>query len=300
MERLRIRAGTCAFADHDSFYPRQLANADRLRYYASFFSVVEIDSTFYGIVAARTWERWLDQVDGDFRFHAKAPAAMTLHAHGMTRQERREVGRAFLESLRPAAERRAISAILLQFPPWFGATRENIATVERLVAFCQPLNAAVEFRERSWFQDPERIEKTIAWISSLGAVHVICDEPQAGRKSVPYVPRVTHTQLGILRMHGRNLEMWDKPGLTSSKQRFDYRYSRTELESFVPDVVTLANGVQEFHVLMNNNSNNDAVWNAFDWLDLIGGAKRPRPMLQQSEQLSLLPDHIVDGGEGYS
>ncbi|WP_243835008.1 DUF72 domain-containing protein [Alicyclobacillus sacchari] len=298
--RLRIRAGTCAFADHDSFYPRHLAVSERLRYYGSFFSVVEIDSTFYGMVTTRTWERWLGLVDSDFRFHVKAPAAMTLHTRGLSRDERREMGYAFLESLRPVLERGAMSAILLQFPPWFGATRENRVIVERLVTFCQPMNAAVEFRERSWFQSSERIEKTIAWLSSIGAIHVICDEPQAGRKSVPYVPRLTHAQLGVLRMHGRNLEMWDKPGLTSSKQRFDYRYSRSELESFVPDVVSLAGKVQEFHVLMNNNSNNDAVWNAFDWLDLIGGAKRQRPLLEHSEQLSLLPDHIVDGGEGFS
>ncbi|GEO25878.1 hypothetical protein AAC03nite_16630 [Alicyclobacillus acidoterrestris] len=45
----------------------------------------------------------------------------------------------------------------------------------------------------------------------LGAVHVICDEPDAGIGSVPLVPALTNRAFGLLRMHGRNREMWDKP-----------------------------------------------------------------------------------------
>ncbi|WP_067617823.1 DUF72 domain-containing protein [Alicyclobacillus acidiphilus] len=285
---MRIRAGTCAFADHESFYPKSLPPQERLRYYARYFSVVEIDSTFYGFLKEGTWQRWLDMVDESFLFHVKAHGAMTMHVRGLSRDERHRMASTFLDSLRPVCERGQLAAVLLQFPPWFDATRRNRAIVERLVEFCRDIPVAVEFRERSWFDGPERQSKTLSWLRSMRATHVVCDEPNKGNGCVPLVPAVTNEALGILRMHGRNAETWDKPGLKSSKERFDYRYSKHEILDLLPTVTKLASDAAEFHVLMNNNSNNDAVWNAFDWAELLGVSRLARPNLVHSTQLSLL------------
>lgn len=198
--------------------------------------------------------------------------------------------REFMDSLAPVHARGQLGCVLLQFPPWFGASRIHVATVERIVDMCQGygVTVAIEFRERSWFATPERSESTLAWLRRLGAVHVICDEPDAGVGSVPLVPALTNRAFGLLRMHGRNREMWDKPGLKSSKERFDYRYTKLELEALWPVLAPLTESVDEFHILMNNNSNNDAVWNTFDWLELLHLADKPRPTLDTSEQLRLL------------
>ncbi|MDI9260917.1 DUF72 domain-containing protein [Alicyclobacillus sendaiensis] len=290
-----IRVGTCAFHDHDDFYPRTWPRELRLAYYASYFDLVEIDRTFYRIAEARVWERWLEQVSGSFVFHVKAPGALTFHVRSMTAAERRAVGKAFLASLQPVVERGQLGVILLQFPPWFDATRRHRVTVERLVDFLRPHRVAVEFRERSWYATDERTADTLAWLQALDVVHVICDEPDAGRTTVPYVPRATTSHLAIFRMHGRNRETWNQKGLASSKERFRYRYSQDELRELVPDVRALAAQVREVHILMNNNSNNDAVWNALDWLDLLHLAKRPRPLLERGEQIRLWSDEN-DGG----
>lgn len=290
-----IRVGTCAFHDHDDFYPRTWPREFRLAYYASYFDLVEIDSTFYRIVAARVWERWLQQVKPLFTFHVKAPGALTFHVRGLSPEERRAAGKEFLDSLRPVVERRQLGAILLQFPPWFDATRSHRLTVERLVDFLYPHRVAVEFRERSWYATEERTHRTLGWLQALGAVHVICDEPDAGRTTVPYVPRATSPDYAILRMHGRNRETWNQKGLTSSKERFCYRYTPDELRALIPDVRALDARVREVHILMNNNSNNDAVWNAFDWLDLLHLARRPRPLLERGDQIPLWSDEH-DGG----
>lgn len=290
-----IRVGTCAFHDHDDFYPRTWPREFRLAYYASYFDLVEIDSTFYGLVASHVWERWLAQVQPSFTFHVKAPGALTLHVRDLSPEERRAQGKAFLASLQPVVERGQLGVILLQFPPWFDATRQHRATVERLVDFLHPLRVAVEFRERSWYASEERTGRTLEWLQALGAVHVICDEPDAGRTTVPYVPSATVPDLAMIRMHGRNRETWNQKGLTSSKERFHYRYTKDELRELLPDVRRLDGQVREVHILMNNNSNNDAVWNAFDWLDLLQLARRPRPLAEQGVQIGLWSDGN-DGG----
>ncbi|WAH44206.1 DUF72 domain-containing protein [Alicyclobacillus fastidiosus] len=285
-----IRVGTCAFQDHDSFYPRTIPQKEQLRYYAKYFSVVEIDSTFYGLLREGTWERWLGLVPSNFLFHVKAHGAMTLHVRGLDKGERREIANQFLDGLAPVMERGQLGCVLLQFPPWFHVSKVNVVTVERIVAMCQAhgVPTAVEFRERSWFASGERSELTLGWLKRIGAIHVICDEPDAGNVSVPFVPALTHPSFGMLRMHGRNREMWDRPGLKSSKERFDYRYSMEELAAILPAIEPVAKQVDEFHILMNNNSNNDAIWNGFDWLELLHMAKGPRPDLISSEQMRLL------------
>jgi uncharacterized protein YecE (DUF72 family) len=283
-----IRAGTCAFQDHEFFYPKSITQRERLKYYVKYFSVVEIDSTYYGFLREGTWERWLSMVPDNFIFHVKAHGAMTLHVQNVGREERLDVIRRFKADLEPVKERGQLGAILLQFPPWFRATSVNRILVERLVDLCSAFLVAIEFRERSWFRDDERRSRTIEWIAGLGAIHVICDEPQVENKCVPLVPSSTHSKYALIRMHGRNLAMWDRPDLQSSKQRFDYRYSKSELESLVPVVRKVAEEVEEVHILMNNNSNNDAVWNGFDWLELLDIPHLPRPEMVHSRQIPLL------------
>ena len=45
-----ILVGTCNWADHKDFYPEELEHGrrqrDKLAYYAAYFPVVEIDTTF--------------------------------------------------------------------------------------------------------------------------------------------------------------------------------------------------------------------------------------------------------------
>ncbi|MCY0870329.1 MAG: DUF72 domain-containing protein, partial [Firmicutes bacterium] len=111
---------------------------------------------------------------------------------------------------------------------------------------------------------------TLSWLRRQEAVHVVCDEPQAGSGSVPFVVESTHAQLGIFRLHGRNRETWYKPGLASSQERFDYLYSREELVSLAPFVRELAEICADVHVLLNNNHDNYAVRNAHMMERILG------------------------------
>src|SRR5687768_442306 len=63
-------------------YPPQFSGASRLQYYASLFSSVEVNSSFYKIPKAATVEKWRESVPSHFRFTFKVPKAVT-HAKGL-------------------------------------------------------------------------------------------------------------------------------------------------------------------------------------------------------------------------
>jgi len=69
---VRIRVGTASWTDHEPFYPPEYNKADRkayrISYYAQFFSLVEVDSTFYRLQPARNFTMWADRTPDDFVF----------------------------------------------------------------------------------------------------------------------------------------------------------------------------------------------------------------------------------------
>lgn len=272
----RILCGTCAWADHEDFYPPGLKPGDRLAYYARFFPIVEVDSTFYALQPARNFALWAQRTPPHFVFNVKAYGAMTRH-HRQPRPGEEDLAAVFrqfdaaLEPLRAAGKLRAVH---FQFPPWFVASDANRAWVEHCREWFHRDLVAVEFRHRSWFAGGEA-GRTLAWLKRLGAVHVICDEPQVGSGCVPLVEAVTCPRLAIVRFHGRNAATWYKKGETSA-ERFDYLYSREELAAFVPLVQRLAAAAEEVHLLLNNNRANYAVRNSLDLMELLGLPVPPR------------------------
>ncbi|MDO8562704.1 MAG: DUF72 domain-containing protein, partial [Candidatus Limnocylindria bacterium] len=103
--------------------------------------------------------------------------------------------------------------------------------------------------------------ETLGFLRDHDLTYVAVDEPQGFRSSVPPVAVVTAPALAIVRFHGRNAETWKAPGLTAA-ERFDYAYSRPELEEWLPRVRDLAGEAREVHLLMNNCYGDKAVRNA--------------------------------------
>src|SRR5437762_10640746 len=79
----RILIGVASWTDPSMtapgvFYPDGARTAEtRLRYYATRFPLVEVDSTYYAIPARKTAELWVDRTPDDFIFDVKAHALMT-------------------------------------------------------------------------------------------------------------------------------------------------------------------------------------------------------------------------------
>lgn len=283
----KILIGTCNWSDHESFYPGGLKPNQRLTYYARFFPIVEVDSTFYRLMPARNFASWAEKTPPDFVFNVKAYRTMTRHGPEFRPGARHadddpsldpaeEDFRRFDASIQPLRDAGKLRAIHFQFPPWFRLTernREYLATCREY--FPRDL-VAVEFRHRSWL-DGDAVEPTLALLRNLGLVYTAVDQPQIGSGSVPPIAAVTNPALAIVRFHGRNHRTWYIKGAASSTDRFDYLYRRDELAEWVPKIEQMAAVAHEVHILMNNNRNNYAVLNARDVASLLD---QPIPELE--------------------
>ncbi len=267
-----IRSGTCAWADHQHFYPKTMASQERLRYYARFFSIVEVDSTYYALPRRQVAQFWAKSVPADFSFHVKAHGSMTLHDRSRpVVADKDGVFKAFADVVEPLRAVGKLRCILFQFPPWVKKSQPFLDYIESCRMLFQDDMFAVEFRHRSWFMEQET-KHTLAWLRDHHVVNVVCDEPQVGAGSIPFVAQVTDPRMAMIRMHGRNSETWAKPGLKSSQERFQYEYAREELLAIMPDVRQMAEKADEVHILMNNNYDNYAIRGASLWQQLLGQA----------------------------
>jgi uncharacterized protein YecE (DUF72 family) len=60
-----------------TFYPNGLPQAQELRYASRELSSIEINSTFYGLQKAATFQKWHDETPDEFVFSVKAPRFVT-------------------------------------------------------------------------------------------------------------------------------------------------------------------------------------------------------------------------------
>jgi uncharacterized protein YecE (DUF72 family) len=282
-----ILVGTCNWADHADFYPPELEKGarqrDKLTYYARFFPIVEVDTTFYGIPRPDVAQGWVDRTPEGFRFNIKAYKSLTRHERdeGRPRPPTPEEEHDFLESLKPLRDAGRLVAVHYQFPPWFTRTPENLDILVEARERHPDDTVAIEFRHRSWFDDGAW-PQTEELLRELDAVYVGVDAPQLGSATAPPVLAVTSPRLCIARFHGRNWKTWYVKNAKSSADRFDYLYPPAQLREWVPAIEAAARSGVPVHALLNNNRSNYAVVNAFDMGALLGIPlpRPPAPILQ--------------------
>lgn len=149
--------------------------------------------------------------------------------------------------------------MLFQFPPWFfpgDREREHIAHCQEMLP---QYRLAIEFRHASWTNE-KNAERTFSFLKEHDLAYVCCDEPQGFKSSVPLSIEAT-SAIGVVRLHGRNKETWEKPGITTA-ERFNYLYSDDELKELVLKAKDLASKTRQLHVLFNNCYGDKAVINA--------------------------------------
>ena len=268
---------------------------ERLRYYADRFPIVEVDSTYYAIPAARNAELWVERTPDGFTFDVKAYALFTGHGAAVQafpkdlkealaadlREKRNvylkdlppetgaEMWRRFNETLLPLDSAGKLGAVLFQYPPWFGPRGDNREAILEAKERVGQYRMAVEFRNAAWMAEPEDQERSLRFLSDNGIPYVCVDEPQGFKNSVPAVTAVTHPSVALLRMHGRNNDTWAARSQTPA-ERFDYLYSEEELREWAPRIQALAEDAAEVHVLMNNCHNDYSVRNAHQIGEMLG------------------------------
>lgn len=217
--------------------------------------------------------KWVQDTPENFRFVVKAYQGMTKHQRSdefFASYE--EMFQAFITSLKPYQDANKLTMVLFQFPPWFDCARENVQYLRYCKKMMGDIPVALEFRNQTWFHEKYR-ESTLAYMKESGWIHGIADEPQAGNGSIPIVPVVTHPDLTLVRMHGRNVHGWTKPKNKDTNWRdvrYLYSYNEGELLEWKERVLELANDSKDIIVLFNNNSGGDAADNAKQFQEMLG------------------------------
>ncbi len=282
-----IRVGTCAWGDHEDFYPPGLKPVDRISYYARRYTVVEVNASYYHLLPQRNYAGWAAKTPEDFVFNVKAYGQLTQHHRDEPPTS--EGFAAFRESYAPLVDASKLGAVLFQFPPWFTNEPRQRTYLERVAGEMDGDQVVVEFRHTSWLT-PDHAPGSLALLNELGLGYVIVDAPQVGDGTAPMVSAVTDPDIAYIRLHGRNTRTWYKKVKTTG-ERFDYLYSADELNEVVPRVHELAKRADEVHVMFNNNRRNYATVNAEQMMRLLGQLDRP-PESDQGLQLSLLDEPV--------
>ena len=270
-----IRFGTAGWTDKtlidSGWYPHDAANPEqRLRYYASQFPLVEVDSAYYALPGEQTAKAWAERTPASFTFNVKAFSLFTQHPTpvkalpadlreaaakaGKDRVYLKDVdpdvtGQAwarFLAALEPLRSAGKLGAILLQFPPWFPIGRANKQYILDCAERVAPDRVCVEFRNHTWMTEDNQKE-TLEFLSAHDLPYVCVDMPQGYSNSIPPVVAAT-SDLAVLRMHGHS-DKWESKSI---QERFGYRYGEKELAAWAGNVKRLAEDAAETHVVFNN------------------------------------------------
>lgn len=240
---------------------------DTLALVARYFDTVEINSSFYHPPAPSTARSWLQRIEDNpnFIFTAKLHKVFT-HKRG---QATNEDEKAFREGMDPLAEAGKLGAVLIQFPWSFKNEGAERSYLTQLVERFKDYPLVVELRHESW--NNPRILQT------LEDLHVgLCDIDQPlFANSIKPSAEVT-SSIGYIRLHGRNYQNWFREE-ADVMERYDYLYSRDELEPWVERVREVAAKAKQTFVITNNHARGQSLVNAFEVLALLEEQRVPAP-----------------------
>lgn len=282
--------GTASWTDKSllgsGWYPEGVSSAEeRLRFYATQFPLVEVDSSYYFPPSEKNSELWVERTPANFTFNIKMFSLLTQHPtkpealyKDLPRPDGKkslylkdlepkvidEVWDRFLSALKPLHEAGKLGALLCQFPPWFTIGKKNKNYVLECAKRAAPYPICVEFRNKTWMT-PENQQDTLEFLEGHGLPYVCVDMPQGFVSSLPPVTAVT-ADLAVMRFHGHNADDWESG---SVQKRFAYLYSKDELKSWAPKIERMAEEAKQTHVLMNNCYSSYAQQNAKELADLL-------------------------------
>jgi uncharacterized protein YecE (DUF72 family) len=261
--------------------------AERIAYYASQLSLVEVESTYWFPPTPDVARQWVERTPEGFTMDVRAwslftgqptlPPSLWADLQTEVRPEARdnanlyrnhlsdaavaEAWARFDHALRPLHDSGRLGAVLLQYPHWFtpkDVTREELIAAR---ASLPDYRLSVEFATERW-TNPDELDNTIELFEELDMILVAVDVP-----NLPAVVAAT-SDVGIVRMHGRDDPPWG-PMPHRPTWRTPYRYTTDELTEWMPRIRELAASTAEVHVLMNNCHRDDAVVNAQQLVELL-------------------------------
>ena len=240
---------------------------DTLALVAKYFDTAEINSSFYYPPKPASARSWIKRVahNPNFIFTAKLHKVFTHKRDKLTSKDEG----AFREGIAPLIEAGKFGALLIQFPWSFKNDPAERTYLTQLCERFKDYPLVVELRHESW-NDP-RILQTL---EDLGVGLCDIDQPLFADSIKPSA-EVT-SPIGYIRLHGRNYQNWFREE-ANVVERYDYLYSRDELEPWVERIKQVADKAKQTYVITNNHARGQSLVNAFEVLALLEEKRLPGP-----------------------
>src|SRR5262249_8602498 len=291
-------------------------------YLAQFFDTIEINTSFYAPFRPEHAAQWIDRVAANsrFLFTAKLWQRFThdvLPTVPPSLEDEKQV-RAGFDVLRDAGK---LGAVLVQFPFAFHYSAESVTYLLELLKRFADYSLVVEVRHASW-----KTEVFFALLRERGVGFCNLDQPVIGRSLEPTA--IATSPVGNVRLHGRRYDTWfsDDPE-TPSHERYNYLYSRQELEPWAERTREVAAAASNFalpadagahsredkpreaklrskgsnrprstYAITNNHYLGKAAVNALELISILKGTKIeiPEPLRHQFPKLKSIADRPAE------
>ncbi len=247
---------------------------ERLGWYAQYFNLVEVNSTFYSVPEPRAVERWCAATPDDFIFDVKLPQLFSFHStpakllppdlqRSAETDSRGRVKstpklqdallKSFLRATSIFRDAGKLGVFLLQLSPAFSPRKHELAEIDPLIEMLSEYQLAIELRNRNWVVG-DQLQATMEFFQKHQAIFVNVDAPDSDHFMVmpSAVQEVTNSNVAYLRLHGRNAKAYITGKTVAA--RFDYDYDADEIAEVAQRSRKLAREAKELHVIFNNNN----------------------------------------------
>jgi len=174
------------------FYPKGLAQTRWFAFYAEHFDTVEINSSFYHLPKASTFEKWRAQAQDGFVYAVKANRFITQAKKLLDCEEPLE---RMMSSVRHLGDR--LGPILYQLPPSLKLDVGRLEAFLKLIP--KDLTNVFEFRNKSWY-----VPETYALLDRFGASLCLHDMRGSATERVAVGPAT------YIRFHGGKGKYWGR------------------------------------------------------------------------------------------
>jgi len=215
----------------DRFYPEGLSKGGWLKFYASHFNTVELNSSFYRLPSESAFAVWYNSSPANFTFAVKVSRFIT---HIKRLKDTEEAVNKFTNRARILGEK--LGPLLYQLPPSMHRNDEVLDSF--LSTLPRGMKHVFEFRHQSWLE-----EDVFQILRKYNAGFCVFDMPSVS------CPVVATADFAYVRFHGST-------GLYFSC------YSDEELADWTRKLTSLASNLETIYIYFNNDAEAFAVRNA--------------------------------------
>jgi len=213
------------------FYPEKLAKPKWLEFYASNFTTVELNNSFYKLPSEAAFAAWRDSSPANFTFAVKVSRFIT---HIKRLRDTAEAVDKFISRAQILGEK--LGPLLYQLPPNMHRDDERLESFLSILP--QGMKHVFEFRHQSWLEEP-----VFGILHKYNTGLCVFDMPSLS------CPLVATADFAYVRFHGSTGLYWSC-------------YSDEELADWAKRLADLAVNLKAVYIYFNNDAEAFAVKNA--------------------------------------